>query len=351
VAGIRGLFVRKSGVYGTTPVAARKDIAGLVASTAAFGARPGVISGCVVSGTTSGWTYSVSAGHLVTVRSAADGAMPWGNDAAATVATSAAPASGSRIDLITAYHNDVDNGDGDNDPVLGVVQGTAGSPGVAPSLPTGAIELGRCTLTSGASNTQGGTFSSASVQYTSSRGGPIPVTGLTQRTAMTSAASLTNPVTVYRLDTGAVQRNVGAGWFVVDDGGAAWTPYTPTVSGWTLGNGVLDCAYRACGRLVVVRIRLRVGTTTAWPGGGLTFTPPLPAQSTVRQYGSGAAIGNVGTERYPLTIELGVGGSFVPLYNSGSKGLPLTLATAAPVTWAEADSVYGNITYEAASLS
>jgi len=226
VAGIRGLFVRKSGVYGTTPVAARKDIAGLVAATAAFGARPGVLSGCVVSGTTSGWTYSVSAGHLVTVRSAADGAMPWCNDAASTVATSAAPASGSRIDLITAYHNDVDNGDADSNPVLGVVQGAAGSPGVAPGLPTGAIELGRCTLPSGASNTQGGTFSAASVQYTTARGAPIPVTGVTQRDALTASASVASPIVVTRRDTGAQERSSGSTW----DTGGQPVNYTPVLS-------------------------------------------------------------------------------------------------------------------------
>ena len=216
MAGIRGLFVRKSGVYGTTPTSARKDIAGLVASAAAFGARPGVLSGCVVSGTTSGWTYSVSAGHLVTVRSAADGAMPWGNDAATTVATSAAPVSGSRIDLITASHNDVDNGDADSDPVLGVVQGTAGSPGVAPSLPTGAIELGRCTLAAGAANTQGGTFSSLSVQYTSDRGAPIPVIGAPQRDALDGVGTMADPVRIYEKHTGLLKQDHGSGWYTYE---------------------------------------------------------------------------------------------------------------------------------------
>lgn len=348
MAGIRGLFVRKSGTVGTTPVAARKDIAGLVAAVAAFGARPGVISGCVVSGTTATapWTYSVSAGHLVTVRSAADGALPWGNDAAVTVATSAAPASGSRIDIITAFHNDVDNGDANSDPVLGVVQGTAGSPGVAPELPTGAIELGRCTLPSGASTTQGGTFDATYVQYTAARGAPIPVTGTGQRAAITWG-SLEDPAIIYRKDTGAIEINRGSGWYAIAQG--AWLTYSPVLGATTapgMGTGaVTNGEYVVHDHMCTVLFDMTLGTGATAGSGTYTMTLPLPAATT----GTSRLYGTVHYE------DAGTGGGTLFVRGSGSSTSTVTfligssggslVTAAAPITWAVGDNIRGTFSY------
>ncbi|QIK83116.1 hypothetical protein [Sanguibacter sp. HDW7] len=163
----RGLFVRKDATRGTSPVEARKSLAGLFLPAGAVGARAGVLSGLAVSGTGS-WAYSVSAGYVVLSRSAADGAVLAGNDAAATVTTSPAPASGSRIDLVWVKHSDVDAGDPTSEIALGVTEGTAAASPVAPTLPTGVFELARVTVAAGATSTS---HASVSIASTATRSG------------------------------------------------------------------------------------------------------------------------------------------------------------------------------------
>lgn len=56
--------------------------------------------------------------------------------------------------------------------------------------------------------------------------------------------------------------------------GGAWTSYTPTVGGWTLGNGVLAAAYAQAGKWMRFRIKLTVKSTTV-TGASLTFSLPV----------------------------------------------------------------------------
>lgn len=227
----RPLFTRRDAVQGTSPLAARLALAGLIAGPAA-GARPGVLRGLEVSGT-SGWNYQVAAGHLVTVKSAADGAALWALSAPVTVGTSAAPASGSRIDIVYAAHNDIDHDDPDSSPVLDVAQGAPSGTPSAPSFPAGAIELRRFTIPSGATGTQGGTSSDANRQRTAAHGDPIPVSGAAQRNEI-GWGSASNPARVLRLDTGAEEVNAGAGW---TSPFGVWQTYSPSGGPQSLGGG------------------------------------------------------------------------------------------------------------------
>lgn len=147
-----GLFVRKDATQGTTPLEARIAQAGMFSSS-------GVLSGMLVTGRAS-WAYNVAAGSVVAQRSAADGVVLFANDSTAIVGTTGegstvppAPATGSRIDIIYALHRDVDNGDADSQPLIAVASGTASGSPVAPTIPSGAVELARATVAAGATNT------------------------------------------------------------------------------------------------------------------------------------------------------------------------------------------------------
>lgn len=141
----RGTYVRKDTTRGTTPAEARLALEGIFHEL-------GVIRGLTVSGT-SGWAYSVAAGHLVTKRTSGDGVILFANDGPVNFATDPAPGSGSRWDVLWVRHNDVDQADADSDVAYGVAIGTASGSPTVPSLPSGAFELGRALVPSGSANT------------------------------------------------------------------------------------------------------------------------------------------------------------------------------------------------------
>ncbi len=140
---------------GTEPIDVRKDLMGLFAST---GVLPGADSP-LVTGTT-GWSYQVGRCHIVSSRGTSDGYHLWGNDGVVTIPTADdgsslnAPGSGSRIDIIYGRHpSNGENNDTTSQPYFAVRKGTANPNPQAPTIPTGAVELGRNTMTSSATST------------------------------------------------------------------------------------------------------------------------------------------------------------------------------------------------------
>lgn len=114
----------------------------------------GIVMGCRVTGSATAMAYVIDSGAdpvsvAVASRGGADGATTF-PITSGTVTTSAAPASGSRIDLIWARQNDPSKGDADNLVTVGVTQGNAAPTPVAPALPAGAVELARALVPSGA---------------------------------------------------------------------------------------------------------------------------------------------------------------------------------------------------------
>lgn len=246
----RGTYVTPTaGGVGTTAQQARLSQAGLLTRDGDLGIRPGVLSGLTVTGT-AGWYYNVSAGHAATTRGATDGAaLPTVDGVTATPTVAAAPASGSRFDLVWIRQNDLDAGDADNDAVLGVTQGDAsGSPARPYGLvPADALVLYEAELHAGAANTADPLVTITDVRtFTTTRGAPIPVTSLAQRNALPAIPGLEAkrmdlagcPVERYdgaswRSEPVArFQGSMGAGVTVV---GAANIPFTPTedtAAGW-----------------------------------------------------------------------------------------------------------------------
>lgn len=147
-----------AGVYDVTDD--KLAMAGLLFQTAPGVVLPGVIYAGVdtlVTGT-AGMAYSVASYRCATSRGASGGVILGGNDGALSVSTTAAPGSNSRIDLIVHWQREFQVDGVDSEPVIFVVQGTAGAVPVAPSLASypGAIELARATVTAGATATNGG---------------------------------------------------------------------------------------------------------------------------------------------------------------------------------------------------
>lgn len=216
MAGFRGLFVRK-GSTGTQPVDARKALAGLLAPASTLGARQGILAGpgdpLRVTGT-AGWTYQVAAGPLVTSRSAADGAVLWGNDGAAdTPAVAAAPASGARYDLIWMRHQDPDAGESDT-PEIGVTSGAASGTPVRPAVPAGAVVLAEALVSAGATSTSHANVTITQVApFTVARGGVLPCTSATRPTT-----GLYEGLTIYETDTDRAYVYAGSDWRYVGPG-------------------------------------------------------------------------------------------------------------------------------------
>ena len=117
------------------------------------------------------------------------------NDGTSNVLLANAPASNSRLDVVYAKQDDmsstVTTPDGDNLPVLGVLQGIAApSPVRNPAgLPAGALELGTVLVPSTATNTgSAGVVISQTFQYTCMAGGLIMFRNSTDRGTFTPQA-------------------------------------------------------------------------------------------------------------------------------------------------------------------
>lgn len=213
----RGLFVRKDATAGTSPQDARLALAGLTTSSSGLGVVPGVLSGGFVTGM-SAWTYSVGHGHFVTTRGAGEGAHLFSVDGATTTeAVSAAPASGSRYDLIWVRQRDVDLGDADSAAVVGVTSGSSSGSPSKPygSVPAGALVLAEAQVFAGATQTDHASVTITHVAtFVAARGGVIPARNASALDALVTAANPSGdrPVLVRLQSTGEMLEHAGAGW-------------------------------------------------------------------------------------------------------------------------------------------
>lgn len=198
----RSLGARPDATRGTTAEEVRKYLERMFS-------RPGILprtTPTLVTGT-AGWAYSVDIAGFVTQNGPSDGFHIFGNDGAVVVGEDGvgdtvpvAPGGGlSRIDIIWVKQpSDTEVGATDSVPVFGVSVGTAASTPTAPTIPTGALELGRNTMTSTATTTasSGNTITTTAL-WTGPHGGFTTVrTHSGDRSAM-PGSSLQRPVLVY----------------------------------------------------------------------------------------------------------------------------------------------------------
>lgn len=184
----RGLWVPiNTGNVGTTDLEARLADNALFESNNGTDARSGLLNPqtpAVVTGTAN-MSYNLAAVNPVINRAAAEGVYRFSATGVTNLATTAAPAANSRIDVIWVKQNDQTKADANNFATAGVAQGGAAASPTAPAIPAGAMEVARATVganitaTTAASITQ--TF-----RYTSLRGTPTPVRSTLERTEITS---------------------------------------------------------------------------------------------------------------------------------------------------------------------
>lgn len=184
----RGLWVPiNTGNIGTTEVEARLADNATYESNDGVNARSGLLQAANITSVvlgTANMSYNLRPLSPIINRVTNEGVYRFSATGTTNVATTAAPAANSRIDIIWVKQNDQSKGDANNLAVAGVTQGDVAASPVAPAIPAGAIELGRATVgpnitaTTSASITQ--TF-----RHTALRGDPIPVRNTTERAEIT----------------------------------------------------------------------------------------------------------------------------------------------------------------------
>lgn len=189
----RGPGVAVNAGVGTTTLEHRLQLAGQYAENAPGVPRSGVLSQAAAQLVTAKATmaYDIGPAQLVISRTAGEGVYTPTLTGTTTVATTAAPASNSRWDLIWVKQNDVAKGDADNLAVTGVVQGASGATPTKPyaSVPAGAYVLAEAQIFAGTTGTSGGTNTLTQVwRHTASRGARFAVRNLTERAEITSPA-------------------------------------------------------------------------------------------------------------------------------------------------------------------
>ena len=172
--------------------------------------------------------------------------------------------------------------------------------------------------------------------------------------AYSSATANTNT----RLEIGSAGQvlTVAAGvpsWATAASGGS-WTAYTPTLTGWTLGNGTLVGFYNNDGKTVNVAASIKWGSTTS-AAGNLYLSLPVAADLTLggtflfniyQAGGSGVATDNSADTYYAIASY--VTGTttmrIIATNGANNSGVAVTI----PFTWATNDMMIISITYKAA---
>jgi hypothetical protein len=187
----RGLFVRNNGNVGTTPIEGRLVLASMLAENAPGVPRQGLLDQKVATLVTGAadWSYNIGPCTPVLNRATNEGVYLFTLTGTTNVATTAAPGTGSRWDLVYVKQNDLDKGDSVNTAVVGVVQGVAAASSPTKptaSLPTGAYVLAEVLVAAGATSTNHANVTITQTwRYTALRGAPVPVRNTTERAEIT----------------------------------------------------------------------------------------------------------------------------------------------------------------------
>lgn len=140
----------------------------------------------------------------------------------------------------------------------------------------------------------------------------------------------------------------------VDDVAAAdgvWTAYTPVWASVSnpqpvIGNGTLLARYARVKKLIYIKLRLVMGSTTTFGTGDYSFTLPLGASAShpgLETFGQCTAL-DAGTAYKFDVCAIGSGAAIVKMIGSGGAFYGPTV----PHTWANTDFLNLALTYETA---
>ena len=135
------------------------------------------------------------------------------------------------------------------------------------------------------------------------------------------------------------------------NGFGAWTSYTPTLTGFTLGSGTVSGAYCRVQKFLALRFLFTFGSGSAAASAAPTFSLPSGMTistgiPTLTQVGWGTFF-DTGTATYSAIPRV-VSTSTIGLYISGTNGIHTTPSTTSPFTWTTGDVVEGICMVEAA---
>jgi len=132
------------------------------------------------------------------------------------------------------------------------------------------------------------------------------------------------------------------------DGFGAKTAYTPTLGGFTKGNGTTDGSYTQIGNWVWFEATFTFGTTSAAASAVPTITLPVTAASSgVNNALMRAQFIDSGTASYFAGGRL-LTTTTAAAYVIGTNGIFNSPSTTSPHTWATGDGIYWAGIYEAA---
>lgn len=143
----------------------------------------------------------------------------------------------------------------------------------------------------------------------------------------------------------AIDASVGTGLL-------AWTSWAPTLSGgWANGNGTWTAHYAKLGKIVHVRGKFVVGSTTT-KGTSLKFSLPFTANSNAVTTSSipvaYAVVAGSQVQTLFGFVDATTTGQLYALNASGTYLTRSTVTATVPATWATSDEIYFAFTYEAA---
>jgi hypothetical protein len=130
----------------------------------------------------------------------------------------------------------------------------------------------------------------------------------------------------------------------------AWTAYTPTFTGFTIGNGVLDFAFTQIGKTVHVRGRVTLGSTSSLSG-PFDFTVPVTSASyNLAHVFSYASFYNGSAFNQGFLLSIGSTSFFrITCMNTGTSFASASdLSSTVPFTWGNGHSIFMTMTYQAA---
>lgn len=134
-------------------------------------------------------------------------------------------------------------------------------------------------------------------------------------------------------------------WIQIVGNDDDWTTYTPTLGGWTIGNGTLSGSSKNLnGKLLVVRASLVCGSTTSFSGAptlsmpaGLTLDNAASTSGTIRMLDSSAG-----------TVQHGYCRASASTLSFKNGDGSTNLSPTVPWTWATSDELHANIVCELA---
>jgi hypothetical protein len=134
----------------------------------------------------------------------------------------------------------------------------------------------------------------------------------------------------------------------------AWTSYTPTLTGMSIGNGTIAAYWTQIGKIVRVNLNIKLGTTST-VSSNIVLTLPVTANaihaSTSRFPGPMVSFEDVSAFTWYaglLQISSTTQATIVGLNTAGTYPINSTISSTVPFTWASTDNISIEFNYEAA---